>query len=37
MSAILGHANSAFTIEYYTHTTVASRTAAIAKMDEAIG
>lgn len=37
VSAILGHATSAFTIEYYTHTTVASRTAAIAKMDVALG
>ena len=37
VSSILGHASSKFTVEVYTLTTVASRTAAIAKMDEAIG
>lgn len=37
VSAILGHTSSRFTIEVYTHTTLASRTAAIAKMDEALG
>ena len=35
VAAILGHASAKFTIEVYTHTTVASRSAAIARMDEA--
>ena len=37
VSAILGHASARFTVDVYCHTTVASRTAAIAKMDEALG